>query len=71
MGFKQLETIHEIEEGLNTIATCNHVLAPSCFTLMRMSISYATSTFTCNINLSLESWTYNMIFEGRALDNNQ
>jgi hypothetical protein len=58
-------------KGLNTIATYNHMLAPSCFTLMHMSISCATSTFVCNINLSLESWTYNLIVEARALDNNQ
>jgi len=61
----------KLRKGFNTITTHSRMLAPNCFTPMRMSTSYATSTFACNINLSLESWTYNLIVEARASDNNQ
>jgi hypothetical protein len=47
------------------------MLAPSFFTLVHMSISSTASTSTCNFNLSLEIYTYNLIVEARASNNNQ
>ncbi len=70
-ALNNLKLSMKLRKGLNIIATCNCMLAPSCFTLMHMSTLCITSTFVCNINLSLKSWTYNPIFEAKALDNNQ
>jgi hypothetical protein len=47
------------------------MLAPNCFTFMRMFISLMALIFACNSNLSLESLRYNLIVKVKAFDNNQ
>jgi hypothetical protein len=70
-GLDNLKLSMKSRKGLNTMAIHNCMLAPNCFTLMCMFTSYATLTFACNINLSLESWTYNLIAEAKTLNKNQ
>jgi hypothetical protein len=65
MGFRQLETIHEIEEGPQHNSHLQLHVGPK---LLHPS---AHVHFMYNINLSLESWTYNLIAETRESNNKQ
>jgi hypothetical protein len=54
-----------------TITICFCILTPSCFILVHISMSLATSTFAHNSNIFLVSCTYNLIIEARTSYNNQ
>jgi hypothetical protein len=58
-------------KSLETITICFCISTPSCFILVHISMSLATSTFAHNYNLFLESCTYNFIVEAKTLYNSQ
>jgi hypothetical protein len=68
---KCLEKFRKSRKGFKTIVTCSYMLAPSCFIPVHMSMFSITSTFAYNSNLSLESFTYNLIAKKRKSINSQ
>ncbi len=58
-------------KGFRIVITCPYILAPNCITFMCTSIFSMASIYACNSNISLDSFTYNLIAKGKASNNNQ